>query len=69
MFDELRLISTDGGDEKQPEWAQAEDEDGDTINEDEKTWRDPSAHKLRSALAKWLSEGSARRALINVSFN
>ncbi|KAI0782968.1 armadillo-type protein [Abortiporus biennis] len=40
------------------------DDELDSINEDEKTWRDPSAHKLRVTVASWLREDSARRAVI-----
>ncbi|KAI0045527.1 hypothetical protein FA95DRAFT_1561038 [Auriscalpium vulgare] len=56
-----------GSSASQPEWvkeASEEEEDRDTIREDEKTWRDPSAHKVRGALSSWLQSGSARQQLI-----
>lgn len=36
------------------------------IWEDERSWRDPSAHKLRLALSKWLDPTHRTRELINV---
>jgi len=36
------------------------------IWEDERSWRDPSAHKLRLALSKWLDPTHKTRELINV---
>lgn len=36
------------------------------IWEDERSWRDPSAHKLRLALSKWLDPAHRTRELVNV---
>ncbi|KAI0764301.1 armadillo-type protein [Trametes elegans] len=37
---------------------------GDDVWEDERTWRDPSAHKIRTVLAKWLDHIFAEHAII-----
>jgi len=46
----------------------AEDEDEDSVNEDERSWRDPSAHKLRVAVGHWLDEGYPTRQFVKVCF-
>lgn len=42
------------------------EEELDTVNEDERTWRDPSAHKFRTAVNRWLRGDMARLGLIKV---
>lgn len=51
-----------------PNWMQncLEEVEGDDIQEVERTWRDPSAHKMRVAVIKWTSEDSSRRDLVRV---
>lgn len=34
--------------------------------EDERSWRDPSAHKFREAVFRWLEDGYAESQLIKV---
>ncbi|KAL5483039.1 UTP20_9 [Sanghuangporus weigelae] len=47
-----------------PVWASDTSQAEDEINEEERSWRDPSAHKFRVALAKWISISACRIALI-----
>jgi U3 small nucleolar RNA-associated protein 20 len=78
MFEELqavcRLQGSDRCNPNTPNWiasAPSANEDGggdDDINEDERTWRDPSAHKLRSAVGKWMRDDHQRRLIIHVSY-
>ena len=74
IFGELRAVSQiQGIDRSTPSWmigpsAEAEDTD-DEINEEERTWRDPSAHKLRSAVGKWMREDHRRQEIIRVSLD
>lgn len=50
-----------------PEWM-SEDEtaEEDDISEEEKTWRDPSAHKFRVAVKKWILGNMTRKSVIQV---
>ncbi|KAF8058584.1 armadillo-type protein [Lyophyllum atratum] len=50
----------DGGGGGGEEEKEAEDDPW----EEERTWRDPSAHKVRGVVVKWLDEGYARSQLI-----
>ena len=52
-----------------PPWMKDEDEELDSISEQERTWRDPSAHKMRLSTSKWLRGEMARRGIIRVSIN
>jgi U3 small nucleolar RNA-associated protein 20 len=51
-----------------PSWMKNESDEVDTddIQEVEKTWRDPSAHKMRVSVVKWASEDRSRLDLIKV---
>ncbi|KAI0060580.1 hypothetical protein BV25DRAFT_946008 [Artomyces pyxidatus] len=68
LFDELQTIMRPGEEVGTPDWMQSdsgeEDGDGDVVSEEERTWRDPSAHKVRSALGKWRQSDAWRRDLI-----
>lgn len=55
---------------KTPDWMKgiSDDEDDDAdVMEDERSWRDPSAHKLRSAVGTWLRDDHQRNEIIKVS--
>lgn len=65
MFEELKSVSS-GSSFVCPGWAQDEEEEEDDVWEDEKTWRDPSAHKTRCVVNRWLRGDSAKRAVIKV---
>lgn len=51
-----------------PEWAREGEAEEDVVNEEEHTWRDPSAHKMRIVVSKWMMESNAttRRAIVKV---
>ena len=55
-----------------PEWISSFEEvqNLDDVDEEERTWRDPSGHKTRTAVAKWEGGAHAQRSLIQVrNFN
>ncbi|PIL29525.1 hypothetical protein GSI_08333 [Ganoderma sinense ZZ0214-1] len=47
-----------------PAWLKENADEGDVIWEDERSWRDPSAHKLRTAVAKWARHSAAEHAIV-----
>lgn len=49
-----------------PSWATDDEEQVDEVNESEKMWRDPSAHKARLTIASWSSYSSCVRQIISV---
>ncbi|KAH9067708.1 armadillo-type protein [Lactarius vividus] len=56
MFEELKEVISTSSADGVPEWMEDTrdvDDDLDKVHESERSWRDPSAHKVRSALAKW----------------
>lgn len=65
LFGELQTASSPSiGTASDPAWARNfADEEGDDIWEEERSWRDPSAHKFRVAVAKWLRHSTAERAI------
>lgn len=60
IFEELKHGSEPPSD---LEWPDPVDDESDTINESERTWRDPSAHKIRSAINIWLGGSASQRAI------
>ena len=74
MFGELRAVSQMSGvDLGVPAWmgivsfSDGDDGDDEEVMEEERTWRDPSAHKLRVAVGKWLRDDHQRKVIIRVS--
>lgn len=74
MFGELRAVSQMSGvDLGVPAWmgivsfSDGDDGDDEEVMEEERTWRDPSAHKLRAAVGKWLRDDHQRKVIIRVS--
>ena len=69
IFQELQDASSPAvGKFADPAWANDRADDGDDIWEEERSWRDPSAHKVRTVLSKWLQHSSAKRSIIQVRF-
>jgi len=67
VFEDLRRLSEDQCLELSPEWAKESlDDDGDDIQEEERTWQDPSAHKMRVAVSSWTNDRIPRRRVIKV---
>ncbi|KAI0705265.1 armadillo-type protein [Cerioporus squamosus] len=65
LFQELQEASSPSvGKLSDPAWAQDGADVEDDIWEEERTWRDPSAHKVRIVLARWLQHTSAKRVII-----
>lgn len=74
IFGELRAVSqaTEKATTTIPHWMKGvssalEDDDDKEPLEEERSWRDPSAHKLRSAIGKWLRNDHQRMAVIRVN--
>ena len=55
VFEQLSNIESTAKVFVRPLWDSDEEHLGDDINETEKMWRDPSAHKLRIAVRRWIS--------------
>ncbi|KAI0359462.1 hypothetical protein OH77DRAFT_1472682 [Trametes cingulata] len=66
LFRELQDASSTTKDAaSEPGWAkEGAKEAGDDVWEDERSWRDPSAHKVRAVLARWLDHSAAENAII-----
>ncbi|TFK80791.1 hypothetical protein K466DRAFT_366251 [Polyporus arcularius HHB13444] len=65
LFQELQEASSPSvGKVSDPAWAEDGADVEDDIWEEERTWRDPSAHKLRIVLARWLQHSAAKRVII-----
>lgn len=71
VFSELKLGSGEGEAEGESvdvgQQVQDEDVEEDEVNEQERSWRDPSAHKFRVAVWHWLDEEYHSRAFAKVS--
>ncbi|CCM06042.1 uncharacterized protein FIBRA_08288 [Fibroporia radiculosa] len=68
MFEQLRNASGDTVDVRSPPWMNDSDDNEDDTWEEERSWRDPSAHKLRSVTRKWHDGKITKRAIIKVEF-
>ncbi|KAJ3554433.1 hypothetical protein NM688_g3115 [Phlebia brevispora] len=68
LFMELQGGLSTATSEPIPHWMKMDDEEQDDIREDERTWRDPSAHKFRVAINKWIRGDMAHSALIKSQF-
>lgn len=68
MFEELQEVVRTSSAYGVPEWMTDAGVEGDLdeVRENERSWRDPSAHKIRSALAKWGAGGTFKAQLIRV---
>ncbi|KAH8088968.1 armadillo-type protein [Cristinia sonorae] len=65
LFEEIRKVSNGETSHSTPEWmSELSDDELDPISEDEKTWRDPSAHKLRSSITLWMRGDAAHRSVV-----
>ena len=69
LFDELQAVTkaTHGG--ELPEWLNknVEQDVNDDPWEEERTWRDGAAHKIRNVIASWLDHEHDEKAIILVS--
>lgn len=67
LFGDLRRLSEGNNLELSPEWAKESlSGDGDVIQEEERRWQDPSAHKMRVAVSSWTSDQAPRRKIVKV---
>lgn len=71
LFSELQAVDnpSDASLDVLPSWVRegVEDEE-DEISEEERTWRDPSAHKMRLSCARWARGDGSQRSIIQVRF-
>jgi len=67
IFEDLRRLSEGRNLGLSPEWAKESiSDDGDDIQEEERTWQDPSAHKMRVAVSGWTSDRVPRQKVVKV---
>jgi U3 small nucleolar RNA-associated protein 20 len=69
VMGELQVVTNLEKDLGVPDWL-SESATGDRSDdpwEQERTWRDGAAHKVRSVISKWLDEEHERKAIILVS--
>jgi len=69
VFGELKAVVGSSTLENVPDWMKDVSDaagDADEVRESERSWRDPSAHKIRSALAKWCANDTFRMQLVRV---
>lgn len=70
VFEELKNASRPGAsfEEDGEGWLgeDGEEEELDDVNESERTWRDPSAHKLRCVTNAWIRGRAAQKAIREV---
>ncbi|KAL5476564.1 UTP20_2 [Sanghuangporus weigelae] len=64
VYAELKDMDSPGTAGMMPVWASDTSQEEGEINEEERSWRDPSAHRFRVALTKWTSVSASRIALI-----
>ncbi|KAF8622933.1 hypothetical protein AX15_006611 [Amanita polypyramis BW_CC] len=74
VFDELKNATVNatavGGINDLPSWAEGNFQNGDDVDgfwEEERTWRDPSAQKIRSVVAKWTDDSECLLAELRKS--
>lgn len=66
MFQEVQwIVDPTTASSWNPEWM-SELSAEDDVWEEERSWRDPSAHKLRITTAKWMRGSSARESIVQV---
>ncbi|GJE97349.1 DRIM domain-containing protein [Phanerochaete sordida] len=64
LFEQLKTASLNHLSDSAPGWMDVDDSDQDSISEQERSWRDPSAHKLRSSVGKRLQGYAAKIAIV-----
>ncbi len=71
VFEELKAVIALSTVNNVPDWAKDIDDGAghvEEVYESERSWRDPSAHKIRKALANWCVDNTFRMLLIRVCF-
>lgn len=68
LFDELQAVTRDKA-RGVPDWLKEDIERDVSADpwEEERTWRDGAAHKMRTVMSSWLDEDHDRTAIILVS--
>jgi U3 small nucleolar RNA-associated protein 20 len=66
MFGELKAANASSSVDHVPNCVDDGPCNADEVREGERSWRDPSAHKIRSVLAKWHTQDTFRLQLIQV---
>ncbi|KZT64878.1 hypothetical protein DAEQUDRAFT_769307 [Daedalea quercina L-15889] len=64
LFAEVQSATGDTVGGSPPSWLRGQEAAGDDIWEEERSWRDPSAHKVRTAARKWHCGDATRCAVI-----
>lgn len=73
VFSELKGVTEEperaGGSVEAGQHAVDDDAEEDEVNEKERSWRDPSAHKFRVAVGHWLDEEHHRDVFVKVTLS
>lgn len=69
VFADLASLQENTSEFGEPPWVKDHHTSEDEINETERMWRDPSAHKVRMAVVNWLENESVKSAVIEVIFS
>lgn len=69
VFADLASLQENTSEFGEPPWVKDLHTPEDAINETERMWRDPSAHKVRMAVVNWLENESVKSAVIEVIFS
>lgn len=67
LFAEVQRATRDYDADLQPGWLREQETEEDGIWEEERSWRDPSAHKVRVIAWKWYRGDATKRSVIEVS--
>lgn len=73
VFSELKGVTEEperaGGSVEAGQHAVDDDAEEDEVNEKERSWRDPSAHKFRVVVGHWLDEEHHRDVFVKVTLS
>jgi U3 small nucleolar RNA-associated protein 20 len=68
LFEEVQAVAVGMEKELRPDWMLVKaDEDCEDVRDEERSWRDPSAFKMRSALRTWCAKDTVRVEIVKVS--
>ncbi|KAG6382181.1 armadillo-type protein [Boletus reticuloceps] len=66
LFDELQTVTTADKPSGLPEWLNENigQDVNDDLREEERTWRDGAAHRMRTVISSWLDQDHDRKAIV-----
>jgi U3 small nucleolar RNA-associated protein 20 len=72
LFQELQSLQKGEQLDATPQWMEDGQDTEENANdpwEEERSWRDPTAHKFRSVIVRWVDDAYAQAELVKVSCN